>query len=194
MKQYFKDLVSYNRFIELIPTVLIPITAFLQLKRLGKSNQITFVDSTRIKVCHNKRMRRNKTFKGIASIGKSTMGWFFGFKLHIAIDDTGELIGATLTKGNIDDRNESVLDSVLKNVSGKLYGDKGYISKKLFDHLFKKEIILVTALKKNMKNKLTSLMDKVLLHKRSVIETVNDQLKNLCNLSSTKTIAKKPLP
>jgi hypothetical protein len=187
MKQYFKDLVSYNRFIELIPTVLIPITAFLQLKRLGKSNQITFVDSTRIKVCHNKRMRRNKTFKGIASIGKSTMGWFFGFKLHIAIDDTGELIGATLTKGNIDDRNESVLDSVLKNVSGKLYGDKGYISKKLFDHLFKKEIILVTALKKNMKNKLTSLMDKVLLHKRSVIETVNDQLKNLCNIEHTRS-------
>jgi len=186
MKKEFRDLVSYNRFIELIPTILIPITAFLQLKKLKKSNQITFIDSTRIKVCHNKRIRRNKTFKGIGAIGKSTMGWFFGFKLHIAIDDTGELIGATLTKGNVDDRDENMLDSVLKNVSGKLYADKGYISKKLFDHLFKKEIILITALKKNMKNKLTSLMDKILLRKRSVIETVNDQLKNLCNIEHSR--------
>lgn len=186
MKKDFKDLVSYNRFVELISTVLVPITAFLQLKRLKKSKNITFIDSTKIQVCHNKRNQRNKVFKGIAAVGKSTMGWFFGFKLHISINENGELTGATLTKGNVDDRDQNILGSVLKNVSGNLYADKGYISKKLFDHLFEKEIILITALKKNMKNKLTLLKDKILLRKRAVIETVNDQLKNLCNIEHSR--------
>ena len=176
MKKEFPNLVSYTRFVELIQTVLVPLVAFLQLKRLVKSDEITFIDSTKIKVCHNKRIKANRTFKGIGEIGKSTMGWFFGFKLHIAINEKGELTGANISKGNIDDRNENVLDSVLKNVSGKLYADKGYISKKLFETLYEKGITLVTSIRKNMKNRLLPIMDKLLLRKRSVIETVNDQL------------------
>jgi hypothetical protein len=186
LKSYFPNLVSYNRFIELIPTILIPLVAFLKLKRLVKSDAITFIDSTKIRVCHNKRIKRNKTFEGIAERGKSTMGWFYGFKLHIAITETGELCGANLSKGNVDDRNEDVLNEVLKNVSGKLYADKGYISKKLFEHLFEKGITLVTSIKKNMKNRLIPLVDKFLLRKRSVIETVNDQLKNMCDVEHTR--------
>lgn len=89
----FPNLVSYNRFVELIKTALVPLIAFLQMKRLVKSDEITFVDSTRIKVCNNKRIKANKTFKGIAELGKSTMGWFFGFKLHISINEKGELTG-----------------------------------------------------------------------------------------------------
>ncbi len=127
LKSCFPNLVSYNRFIELIPTALIPLIAFLKLKRMVKSDTITFIDSTKIRVCHNKRIKRNRTFKGMAEIGKSTMGWFYGFKLHIAITETGELCGVKLTKGNIDDRDKDVLEEVLKNVSGKLYADKGYI-------------------------------------------------------------------
>jgi hypothetical protein len=186
LKSYFPNLVSYNRFIELMQTVLIPLIAFLKLKKLVKSDTITFIDSTKIRVCHNKRIKRNRTFKGIAELGKSTMGWFYGFKLHIAITETGELCGVNLSKGNVDDRNENVLDEVLKNVSGKLYADKGYISKKLFEHLFEKGITLVTSIKKNMKNRLIPLVDKLLLRKRSVIETVNDQLKNLCDIEHTR--------
>lgn len=186
LKPYFPNLVSYNRFIELIPTILIPLVAFLKLKRLVKSDAITFIDSTKIRVCHNKRIKRNRTFKGMAERGKSTMGWFYGFKLHIAITETGELCGANLSKGNVDDRNENVLDEVLKNVSGKLYADKGYISKKLFEDLFEKGITLVTSIKKNMKNRLIPLVDKLLLRKRSVIETVNDQLKNMCDVEHTR--------
>lgn len=87
-------------------------------------------------ICHNKRIKRNRTFEGIAERGKSTMGWFYGFKLHIAITETGELCGANLSKGNVDDRNQDVLDEVLKSVTEKLFADKGYISKKLFEHLF----------------------------------------------------------
>jgi hypothetical protein len=186
LKSYFPKLVSYNRFVELMPMTLIPLIAFLKLKRLVKSDSITFIDSTKIKVCHNKRIKRNRTFEGIAEIGKSTMGWFYGFKLHIAITETGELCGANLSKGNVDDRNQDVLDEVLKNVSGKLFADKGYISKKLFEYLFEKGTTLITSIKKNMKNKLLPLVDKLLLRKRSVIETVNDQLKNLCDIEHTR--------
>jgi len=186
LKKEFPNLVSYNRFVELMKTVLVPLVAFLQLKRLVKSDEITFVDSTKIKVCHNKRIKANRTFKGIAEIGKSTMGWFFGFKLHIAINEKGELTGANISKANVDDRNENVLDSVLKNVTGKLYADKGYISKKLFENLYEKGITLVTSIRKNMKNRLLPIIDKLLLRKRSVIETVNDQLKNMCDIEHTR--------
>jgi len=186
MKKKFPDLVSYNRFIELIPNALKPLILFLKIKRLRKSEQITFIDSTKIAISNNKRITRNKTFKGIAKRGKSTMGWFFGFKLHIAINETGELIGANISQGNVDDRNMEILDYVLENVQGKLYADKGYISQKLFEHLYEKGISLVTNVKKNMKNKLMPLMDKILLRKRSVIETVNDQLKNMCNIEHSR--------
>lgn len=182
----FPNLVSYNRFVELIPTVLLPLVAFLKLKRLVGSNEITFIDSTKIAVCHNKRIKRNRVFEGIAQIGKSTMGWFYGFKLHIAINEQGQLCGANLSKGNIDDRDTMVLDEVLKGVKGKLYGDKGYISKKLFEYLFNQGITLVTSIRKNMKQRLIPIVDKLLLRKRSVIETVNDQLKNICDIEHTR--------
>ena len=186
LKPYFPKLVSYNRFVELIPTVLIPLIAFLKFRRLVNSKAITFIDSTKIVVCHNKRIPRNKTFEGMAKVGKSTMGWFYGFKLHIAVTETGELCGVHISSGNISDINQEVIDNVLENVSGKLFGDKGYISKKLFEDLYEQGITLITSIKKNMKNRLMPLIDKLLLRKRSIIETVNDQLKNMCNIEHTR--------
>jgi len=182
----FPNLVAYNRFIELIPSVLLPLIAFLKLKRLVSSNDITFIDSTKIAVCHNKRIKRNKVFEGLASTGKSTMGWFHGFKLHIAINERGELCGAIVSKANVDDRNIDVINSVLQGVNGKLYADKGYISQKLFDYLFDKGITLITSIRKNMKQKVLTLIDKILLRKRSLIETVNDQLKNICDIEHSR--------
>jgi len=187
LKSYFPNLVSYNRFVELIPMVLIPLIGFLKLKRLVISNEITFIDSTKIAICNNKRIKRNRVFEGIAERGKSTMGWFYGFKLHIAINEKGELCGVNMSKGNVDDREEEVLDKVLKNVSGKLFADKGYISKKLFEHLFEQGTTLITNVRKNMKNRLIPLIDKLLLRKRSVIETVNDQLKNMCDVEHSRS-------
>jgi hypothetical protein len=187
LKSCFPKLVSYNRFVELIPMILIPLIAFLKLKRLVISNEITFIDSTKIAICNNKRIKQNRTFKGIAKKGKSTMGWFYGFKLHIAINEKGELCGANMSKGNVDDREETILDEVLQNVSGKLFADKGYISKKLFEHLFKQGTTLITNVRKNMKNRLIPLVDKLLLRKRSVIETVNDQLKNMCDIEHSRS-------
>lgn len=129
-------------------------------------------------------MSRNKVFSDIAKKGKSTIGWFFGFKLHLIINECGELLAVKFTKGNVDDRSP-VLDMV-KNIFGKLYGDKGYISKELTENLFDKCVHLITGVKKNMKNKLLTLIDKILLRKRSIIEAVNDQLKNISQIEHSR--------
>lgn len=182
----FPDLVSYNRFVELQSKVFVPLVLFLKLICLGECTGITYVDSTKVSVCHNKRIRNNKVFKGIAEIGKSSMGWFFGFKLHLVCNEKGELLNFSLTKGNVDDRDQKVWGVLSKDLFGKLYGDKGYISSSLFELLFNDGIHLVTGIKKNMKNKLMSFRDKILLRKRSVIETINDELKNICYIEHSR--------
>ena len=179
LKDSFPKAVSYNRFVELESRVAVQMAMFLELFCFGECTGISFIDSTCIPVCHNKRIRRNKVFKGYAELGKSTMGWFYGFKLHLICNERGELINFMLTRANVDDRNEHVFNRLTDNVLGKIYADKGYISETLFTRLFSNGIHLVTGLKSNMKNKLMSVYDKIMLRKRSVIETVNDELKNV---------------
>ncbi len=179
----FPDLVSYNRFVELMPTVTIPLLAYLQ-QRQGTCTGISFVDATAIKVCHNKRIARNKVFAGLAKRGKTTMGWFYGFKLHLMVNDRGEVLAFQLTQGNVDDRKP--LPNMAQTLFGKLFGDKGYISQPLFEQLFSQGLELITAARKNMKNRLLTLNDKLLLRKRSIIETINDQLKNISQIEHTR--------
>ena len=179
LKGSFPKAVSYNRFVELESRVAVQMAMFLELFCFGECTGISFIDSTCIPVCHNKRIKRNKVFKGYAELGKSTMGWFYGFKLHLICNERGELINFMLTRANVDDRNEQVFNRMTDNVLGKIYADKGYISETLFTRLFSNGIHLVTGLRSNMKNKLMSVYDKIMLRKRSVIETVNDELKNV---------------
>jgi hypothetical protein len=179
LKDSFPKAVSYNRFVELESRVAVQMAMFLELFCFGECTGISFIDSTCIPVCHNKRIKRNKVFKGYAELGKSTMGWFYGFKLHLICNERGELINFMLTRANVDDRNEHVFNRLTDNVLGKIYADKGYISETLFTRLFSNGIHLVTGLKSNMKNKLMSVYDKIMLRKRSVIETINDELKNV---------------
>ena len=136
LKEDFPGLVSYNRFIELSNRCAIAFMLFLHHCCRGECTGISFIDSTILRVCHNKRIKRNKTFKGVAEVGKSTMGWFFGFKLHIIINDKGEILSFYLTKGNVDDRDAKAITRMTKEIFGKLFGDKGYISKALSDLLF----------------------------------------------------------
>ena len=178
----FPDALSYNRFVELESRVSIQMMFFLQLCCFGNCTGISFIDSTCIPVCHNKRISRNKVFKGYAERGKSTMGWFYGFKLHLICNECGEVLNFILTRGNVDDRDEKVFNRLSDNIIGKLYADKGYISQTLFDKLFSNDIHIVTGLRSNMKNKLMPLYDKIMLRKRSVIETINDELKNVAQL------------
>ena len=179
----FPTLLSYSRFIEMTASVVIPMTSYLTAK-LGKPTGIQFVDSTTIKVCHIIRAKRNKVFAGIAHHGKGTMGWSFGFKLHLIINHLGEIVSLKLTKGNEDDRKP--LPDMAKKVFGKLYGDKGYLSKHLKNTLQKQGIELVTTVRKNMKKAFLSLWDRALLKKRFIIETVNDQLKNISYIEHSR--------
>ncbi len=133
------------------------------------------IDSTPLVSCHIKRMHMHKTMKGWAAKGKCTMGWFYGFKLHLVINDRGEIIQWLLTPGNVDDRAPLKDKHFTERLFGKLFADSGYISQSLFEQLFVDDIHLVTKIKKNMKNSLMNLHDKLMLRKRSVIETVNDE-------------------
>ncbi len=166
-----------------MPSVLLTLTAYLQ-SRFGRCTGIGFVDSTPIAVCHNRRIRRHKVFKGLAARGKSSMGWFYGFKLHLIVNDQGELLAAHLTPGNIDDRN--VLPEMTAKLYGKLFGDKGYLSQSLFEMLFERGLELITSLRKNMKGQLMLLADRLLLRKRFIIETINDQLKNISQIEHSR--------
>ena len=150
----------------------------------GKPTGISFVDSTPVVVCHNKRIGRNKVFGDLAARGKSTMGWFYGFKLHFVINDKGEIVSFSLTRGNIDDRRP--LPKLVRRLFGKLFGDRGYISKDLVTMLKALGVTLITSVKSNMKNKLMPYLDKILLRKRFLIETINDQLKNEMQIEHTR--------
>lgn len=186
LQDYFPTTVSYNRFVELEQKALLPMTVFLKTMCLGSSTGISFVDSTPIRVCKNKRIFNHKVFKDIAQRGKSTMGYFFGFKLHIVVNDKGEIIDFVITPGNVDDRQPLQETNFLKKISGKLFADKGYISKKLFENLFLDGIHLINGIRSNMKNQMMTMFDKIMLRKRSIIETINDELKNICQVEHSR--------
>ncbi len=186
MQREYPKTVSYNRFVELSQSVLMPMSIFLKTCCLGLCTGISFVDSTPVRVCNNKRIKRNKVFKGIAETGKSTMGWFYGFKLHIVINDKGEILNFAITQANVDDREPLKNEDFLKAVFGKLFADKGYISEKLTNILFVNDIHLITNVRNNMKNSLMTMSDKITLRKRSVVETVNDELKNICQIEHSR--------
>ncbi len=183
LKADFPHLVSYNRIITLKKRAIIPLCTFLS-SRKEKSQGIAFIDSTKIAVCHNLRIPRNKVFKGVAQRGKTSMGWFYGFKLHLVINDCGELLSVKLTPGNTDDRHP--VKELVKGLTGHLYGDKGYLSQALSDELEAEGITLITSVRRNMKAKFLSLWDKIMLRKRFLIETVNDQLKNISQIEHSR--------
>ena len=164
---------------ELEKEVLLPMTIFIKKVLLRTCTGISFVDSTPLRVCRNQRILIHKTFEGLAERGRYSMGWFFGFKLHLIINDKGEILNFMFTPGNVDDREPLKQGRFLENIKGKLCADKGYIGQALFENLFLNGIQLVTKVKNNMKNSLMSIADKILLRKRALIETVNDELKNI---------------
>lgn len=183
LQEEFPGLISYSRFVELIPRVLLTLCAYLQ-RRFGSCTGVAFVDSTPLAVCHNRRITRHKVFKGLAARGKTTMGWFYGFKLHLIVNEQGELLAVHLTPGNVDDRKP--LAAMTKGLVGKLLGDKGYLSQALFEELYERGLELITSLRKNMKGQLMLLSDRLLLRKRFIIETITDQLKNISQIEHTR--------
>ena len=179
----FPGLVSYGRFVELQQGALIPLCGYFHQRR-GKCSKISYIDSTALAVCHNRRIQRNRVFHGVAARGKTSMGWFYGFKLHLVVNHYGEVLSCCVTPGNIDDRQP--VGKLTRGLEGKLFGDRGYLSKKLFQQLFSQGLQLITTLKKNMKPVLIPLRDKLLLRKRFIIETINDQLKNISQIEHSR--------
>ena len=174
MRHLFPVLSSYSRFVELEKEVALCLALFIKDVLLGKCTGISFTDSTALRVCHIKRMHSHRTFSGLAQKGKTTMGWFYGFKLHLIINDRGEILNFMITPGNTDDREPLRNERYVQDIRGKLCGDRGYIGKALFEMLFINGIQLVTRVRNNMRNMLMRAEDKILLRKGAVIETVND--------------------
>lgn len=187
LRNEFPNVVSYNRFVELEKKATFPLIMFVSTMCMGKGTGISFIDSTKIAVCHNLRIHQNKVFKDFAQRGRTSTGWFYGFKLHLVINDKAEILSFQLTKGNVADNNENLLIQLCKDLFGKLYGDKGYMVKEsVFQKLFYEGVHLITKIRKNMKSSLMGIADKIMLRKRYVIECVMDSLKNVCQLEHSR--------
>jgi hypothetical protein len=183
LKAEFPKLVSYQRFIEWIPGVIDLLRDYLSAQ-FGKSSGVCFIDSTALPVCHNKRIAQHKVFKEQAQRGKTSVDWFYGFKLHLVINHEGQLLGAKLTQGNVHDSVPAY--DLLAPLSGKAYADKGYLSRLLKEQLKQVGVGLVTKVKKNMKLQELSPDDALFLGKRGLIETVIDQIKNQSQVQHTR--------
>jgi hypothetical protein len=184
LRREFPGLVSYTRFVDYMPCALLPLCVYLQ-KQYGRCTGISFLDSTPLVVCHNRRIHQHKVFAGLAERGKTSTGWFYGFKLHLVVNDCGELLNVTLSPGNVDDREP--VPALVKRLFGKLFADKGYLSQALFAQLLQTfDLHLITKLKSNMHNRLLPLADKLLLRKRAIIESVIDQLKNISQIQHSR--------
>jgi hypothetical protein len=187
LHSYFPDLVSYNRMVEICRYTIVPLAVYLKSKAMGNCTGISFADSTLLRVCDNRRIHSHKVFDGLAERGHCSLGWFYGFKLHLVTNDMGQIIDFIITPGNVDDREPLKIKAFIEKLFGKIYADKGYISKTLFESLFMDGIHLVTKLRKNMKSyNVTPIWDAIMLRKRAIIETINDQLKNIFQIEHSR--------
>ncbi|MEO0687318.1 MAG: IS982 family transposase [Cyanobacteria bacterium J06649_11] len=183
LRSCFKQLPSYQRFVALKKKLFLPMSLLLHCL-MGEETGLYFADSTSLKVCRNKRIHNHKTFEGLAQRGKTTMGWFFGLKLHLIVNHKGQLMAIKITPGNTDDR--KALLSMVKDLKGKCFADKGYIGKDLFKTLWNKGLHLITGIRRNMRNHLMPYIDKILLRKRFIIETIFGVLKTEMNLEHSR--------
>ena len=178
MQGDFTKLVSYNRFIELKQSIAMHMTLFLKLCCAASCTGISYIDSFALKVSHNRRIYSHKVFKGMAQRGKTSVDWFYGFKVHIVVNHLGEVVNFAITPGNMADNNSILLEHLMQDLFGKVFGDRGYIiNKELYQKLYDLGVQLITKIRKNMKNILMPMTDKLLLRKRGTIESVIGILK-----------------
>jgi len=179
----FRDLPHYDRFVSLMPRLFVPLMVLLH-SLSGEETGVYFADPSKLAVCHNRRIDRHRVFDGLAARGKTSTGWFFGLKLHVVINHKGQIMALKITPGNIAD--STVLDEITRHLRGKLYADKGYISREVFTKLWQRGRHLITGIRRNMRNHLMVLGDKIMLRKRFVLETVLAILKSEMGLEHTR--------
>lgn len=186
LHSYFPKACSYPQFLALARQACLH--AFLLTHyRCGLSVRSGhyYIDSKKLPVCDNHRIHAHRVFAAVAARGKSSTGWFYGLKLHLVTNQYGELVRFLITPANVADNNQQVLSRLLKSLEGKCYGDKGYLSA-LLEELLEQGLHLVAKARRNMKNMLLSLSDKLNLRKRGSIEAVNDILMSVCDIDHTR--------
>jgi hypothetical protein len=187
LKSAFPHLVSYERIIELKESVELRMITFLT-SLFSECTGYSFVDSTKIEACNKKRAKRHKTLKSIARWGKTSDGFFYGFKLHAVVNHLREIVSICITPGNVADNNENIIKKMASNVFGKMFGDKGYIlNEDLWTEIYHQGLQFITNIRKNMRPKLMVMEDKMILRKRaSIIETLFSILKDRMSLQYTR--------
>jgi len=183
LRSAFPKAPCYARFIALTSHVWAALTAFL-LSRMGRRTGIYYVDSTALPVCHNRRINRHKVFADLAARGKTSTGWFFGFKLHLVFNHEREIVALKLTPGNVNDT--TPVPDLTQDLIGKLFGDKGYVGKDLAQRLLRRGLALMTRVRRNMKRLPVSFLDKALLNGRNIVETIIGHIKEFSSLRLPK--------
>src|SRR3954452_4926680 len=124
----FDALPHDDRFVSLMPRLFVPLMVLLHGLSADPTG-FSSVYSPKLTVCHNRRIHRHQVFDGLAARGKTSMGWFYGLKLHFVINHKGQIMALKITPGNTAD--STVLDEMTRHLVGKLYADKGYIGQDL---------------------------------------------------------------
>ena len=193
LRQEFPRLVSYTRFVDLMPRFLVPLAIYLHTQR-GACTGISFIDSTSLAVCHPARIQQHRVFRVDARRGKTSVGWFYGFKLHLVVNDRGELLAFCLTPGNTDDR--TPVPRLVRRLFGRLFGDKGYISAPLAERLFLEPGTAPhhqTAQEHAQSSSSTSPTGSCCANARSSRPSF-DQLKNVCQIEHSRHRSPYQLP
>ena len=186
LKSYFPKLISYQRFLCLLTGILPGLYLFLKYRTLlSQETNLYFIDSKKLVVCHNRRIHSHRVFEGQAKGGKSSRGWFYGFKLHLVINNLGQIMNFLLTAGNLADTNEEVLKTWLGHLKGACYADRGYLTK-LLEFFYDRGLVIVTKISSNRKNTLVKMDQKIKLRKRAVIESVNDILTSIFDIEHSR--------
>lgn len=183
LRSCFPHAPCYERFLTLTKRVW-ALLAFFLASRRGDKTDIYYIDSTPLVVCHNRRISRHKVFAGLAARGKTSTGWFFGFKLHLVFNHKREIVALKLTPGNVSDT--TPVPELTKDLVGKLFGDKGYIGQKLAQELLRRGLALMTRVRRNMKSLPVSFFDKALLNGRNIAETIIGHIKEFSSLRLPK--------
>jgi Transposase DDE domain len=186
LKSYFPAAPSYSRFVQLKPRMLPLLIMYLNCCRIGQLCGLYYADSTSLAVCHNRRIHSNRVFSGKARRGKTSTGWFYGFKLFLVVNALGQIIKVMFTTANVADNSTGQLLKLFAKLKGWAFADKGFINQKAFEDLLHKGLHLITGIRTNMKNKLMSYQQKILLKKRGMIESINDILKTVCDIEHTR--------
>jgi hypothetical protein len=187
LKSWFPNAPQYKVFLRYTKMSWELMHLWLLFKIAGSKKSGTyFIDSKKLEVCHLKRAHQHQVFKDVAHKGKTSTGWFYGLKVHLVINDLGEIMAFEITPGNVADNNRELLKRLLDDLQGICVGDKGYQSA-LFECFYEKSLHLLVKPKKNAKKKVPEQMRLVKLsRKRALIESVFDILSSVLDIEHSR--------